>query len=118
MLVHADGSLKALNSSSLRNQSTSSKGHKYGASSAGHQSEAYASKATDDNMVVLLQIGFTGLALKLNTSDSAAKEKWLFVMRKENDQMVCNCLAIVHNSHDANVMHAHNGVSAASHACT
>ena len=43
-------------------------------------------------MVVLLQIGFTGLALKLNTSNSAAKEKWLDVMRKENDQMVCNCM--------------------------
>lgn len=37
---------------------------------------------------MLLQIGFTALALKLNTSDSAAKQKWLDVMRKENDQMV------------------------------
>ena len=37
---------------------------------------------------VSLQIGFTALKLSLDTSDSAAKEKWLDVMRKENDKMV------------------------------
>lgn len=40
-------------------------------------------------MYLLPQIDFTALALKLNTSDSAAKQKWLDVMRKENDKMVC-----------------------------
>lgn len=49
--------------------------------------------------VVLLQIGFTALALKLNTSDSAAKEKWLDVMRKENDQMVCDHHLVMHIVH-------------------
>lgn len=68
--------------------------------------------------LLLLQIGFTGLALKLNTSDSAAKEKWLDVMRKENEQMVCNCLVIVHKNSLTNVMHAQIGVNVISHACT
>ncbi|KAL3136183.1 hypothetical protein ABBQ32_007197 [Trebouxia sp. C0010 RCD-2024] len=41
----------------------------------------------DDNEPTKQKIGFTALKLSLDTSDSAAKEKWLDVMRKENDKM-------------------------------
>ena len=102
LLVQADGSQKVLEL--FQHPIVSSKGHAMWVSDACHSNEAYASRAADNTADLLLQIGFTGLALKLNTSDSAAKEKWLDVMRKENDQMVCNCL-------DAKVMHARRGVS-------
>lgn len=39
-------------------------------------------------MQMLVQIGFTALALAPNTSDSSEKQKWLDVLRKENDKMV------------------------------
>ena len=38
-----------------------------------------------------VQIGFTALSLGLNTSDSSEKQKWLEVIHKGNDTMVC-CL--------------------------
>ena len=54
----------------------------------------------------LLQIDFTALALQLNTSDSAAKQKWLDVMRKENDKMVC-CTTFFRSSLPSQIMALH-----------
>jgi len=41
-----------------------------------------------------MQIGFTALSLGPNTSDSSAKQKWMEVMKKENDKMV-RCLLVL-----------------------
>ncbi|KAA6420785.1 MAG: hypothetical protein FRX49_09174 [Trebouxia sp. A1-2] len=41
----------------------------------------------DDSEPVRQKIGFTALSLGPNTSDSSAKQKWMEVMKKENDKM-------------------------------
>lgn len=41
----------------------------------------------DDKEPIRQKVGFTALSLGLNTSDSSEKQKWLEVMRKENDKM-------------------------------